>query len=505
MNGDVKRLVIVSNRLPVVLGRDDAGWTIRPGEGGLVTALAPVLRNRGGVWIGWPGCSAPDAGELRSLLQRGRARAGYDLEPVLLTEEEKEGFYDNFSNGILWPLFHNLPAPFQFQPNDWQHYRNVNRKFAEAVAAQARPGDYIWVHDYHLMNVARELREMNVENRVGFFLHIPFPPLDVFLRLPWRFEILKGLLDYELIGFQTLRDRRNFVQCVRTLLGVRRYVGKGQVLTAQTAQRSVRIGSFPIGIDFEEFSRQAVSDEAVSLLKRLRHEFSVMRVVLGVDRLDYTKGIPNRFHAFHQFLKKNPEQHRKVRFIQVVVPSRESVPTYLDVRREIDGIVGQINGQFTQPGWVPVHYFFRSLTRAELVAYYRLADVAFITPLRDGMNLVAKEYAACRVENEGVLILSEFAGAVDQLQRGALVVNPFDIEGMADTLVRAVEMPVREQRSRMRRLRRAVREQNIFWWVDAFLRAAFEHDLDDFPLLDTYLPSDEQGYSSDLSVASAHP
>jgi trehalose 6-phosphate synthase len=482
------RLIIVSNRLPIVATKREEGqWQIEAGSGGLITALVPVLKNRGGIWIGWPGV-VEEAIDLEKLLVNTTKKSGYTLKSVFLTEEEKNKFYQGFSNEIIWPLFHDLQSRCNFDPTYWQAYQEVNRKFADVIAQNFRKGDFIWVHDYHLMNIAKELRNTDLTGKTGFFLHVPFPPLDIFIKLPWRFQILQAILEYDLIGFQTLRDRRNFVQCVRTLIKDIVIQGKGPVLISHMENREVRIGAFPISIDYEAFSKHAATREVSERAQYLRGALLNGRIILGVDRLDYTKGVPERLKAFRSALIRFPELRGKVTFIQIVVPSRTDIPKYHELKIEIERLVSEINGQFTQPGWVPIHYIFRSLERTELIAYYRAADIALVTPLKDGMNLVAKEYCACSVHGDDVLILSEFAGAAAQLQSGALLVNPYDVEGMANAIYRAVTIHQKERRSRMRKLRRSIREQDIFWWVDSFLQAAIAQHLDDFPVLEDYVP-----------------
>jgi trehalose 6-phosphate synthase len=490
MKSPENRLVLVANRLPVVLERDREGWCARGSSGGLVTALAPVLKNRGGLWIGWPGVKEGDVADLESVLARGSRRAGFDLRAVHLTPEEIEQFYYGFSNEIIWPLFHDLQSHCNFDPDYWRAYLEVNRKYAEAVLKHAGPSDYVWVHDYHLMNVAHELREDGAGLGTGFFLHIPFPPLDIFLKLPWRHEILHGLLAFDLVGFQTLRDRRNFLQCIRALVKEAGFRGKGQVMTIEYAGREIRVGSFPISIDYEEFVRLSASTEVADKAWYMHEDLPDRQIILGIDRLDYTKGIPNRLAAFRNALTRYADLRGKVTLVQVVVPSREEIPEYYGLKTEIERMVGEINGHFARTDWVPIHYIYRRLDRTELLAWYRTAEIALITPLKDGMNLVAKEYCACNQEETGVVILSEFVGAAAQLQKGALLVNPYDIEGVADAIQRAYSMSREERRRRMRRLRQSIRRQGIFWWVDSFLQAAIARDLQDFPLLDDYLPED---------------
>lgn len=485
------RLVVVSNRLPFILSRDGDRWSLKPGSGGLITALAPVLRNRGGMWIGWPGGAENEMPDIDQILRAANKDSGYTLKPVNLNAEEKEKFYHGFSNEIIWPLFHDLQSLCNFDPSYWRVYENVNRKFADAIARNYKPNDFVWVHDYHLINVAKELRQQGLRAQMGFFLHIPFPPLDIFLKLPWRFQMLHALLDYDLIGFQTLRDRRNFLQCIRTLLPDATLIGKGQVIAARVGHREIRIGAFPIGIDYNEFAKKAASDDVHERVLRLRQDLPNRQIILGVDRLDYTKGISHRFEAYRTLLQRHPELQRKVTLIQVVVPSREDIPRYHHLKNEIERMVGELNGQFTQSGWVPLHYIYRSLSRNELLAYYRAASIGLVTPLKDGMNLVAKEFCAASAEEDSVLVLSEFAGAAAQLQRGALMVNPYNTEEVADALYQAFTMPKSERHARMRKLRRSIREYDIFRWVDSFLRAAIAKDLSDFPMPEEYIPQIE--------------
>jgi trehalose 6-phosphate synthase len=489
------RLIVVSNRLPYAFRRDAAGLlNAEPGGGGLVTALLPVLRHRGGVWIGWPGTSEASP-ELDGELAKVGEGAGYMLKGVPLTPEEVHNFYEGFSNEIVWPLFHDMQLLCNFDPAYWRTYREVNRKYARAVHETGVPGDFVWVHDYHLMAVAAELRQMGSEFRTGFFLHIPFPSPDIYLKLPWRMALIEALLQYDLIGFQTARDRRNFLQCARALVKDAEIEGRGQVVQVVACGRTVRVGNFPISIDFKSFLRQAAAPEVAARAKELHTLLPRRKLMLGIDRLDYTKGIPLRLRAFHDMLTRYPELRERISLIQVVVPSREDIKDYRELKTEIEQLVGKINGSFVDPGgWVPVWYVYRSLTRLELLAYYRAADIALVTPLKDGMNLVAKEYCACSIEEDCVLILSEFAGAAEQLAKGALLVNPNDIEGVADTIHRGFRMNEAERRKRMRWMRRSIREQDVFWWVDNYLRAAIAKDLRSFPQPESYVVDESTDY-----------
>ena len=463
------RLVIASNRLPIVIEKARGGWKSKPAIGGLVAALSPVMERQGGLWIGWPGVG--DEAPVRRLLGEFNRAHAYRLEPVKLTDDLVEQYYYGFSNRALWPLLHDLLGNCSFDQESWDAYETVNRRFARAIADHVRPGDHVWVHDYHLMLVAREMRRLEVRTRIGYFLHTPFPSADLVRRLPWRDQIVRGLLEFDLLGFHTLRDRRNFVQCVREMVpGVDPEIRRRQTVL-RIGRRTVRVGNFPIGIDFQLFAEAASSREVEEAAWYLHENLPKRQLVLGVDRLDYTKGIPERFWAFERLLEKHPELRGKVALVQVVVPSRARVPDYQNLKDLLDQEAGRINARFTKRGWVPIHYVYRSLDPIELLAHYRACEVALITPLRDGMNLVAKEYCAGSVDNNGVLILSEFAGAADQLGKAALLVNPFDVEGTADTIHRALSMPREERERRMKTLRAEVRRNDVHQWVSQFLGA----------------------------------
>jgi trehalose 6-phosphate synthase/phosphatase len=465
-----QRLVVVSNRLPIAVESTPTGSTVVPGSGGLVTALGPVLGDRGGKWIGWLGAAGADG--MRAALQEASDTLGYELEPVELTPEEIAGFYEGFANEVLWPLFHDFIPHCVFDPAYWPIYQKANRKFANATAKVIEDGDYVWIHDYHLMNVGAELRRMGVSHELGFFLHIPFPSYDMFSKMPWRLPILEGLLDYDLVGFQTTRDLRNFAQCVMALIEGARVHETGDLIRIEARGRTVRAGAFPISIDYEDFVHRAVENPVSELVARVRSQLPNRKLILGLDRLDYTKGIPERIRSFGLALERYPELRGNVTFLQVVIPSRTHVEEYQQLKREIDRLIGNVGGRFSQAGWAPIQYLFRRLTEKELLAYYRACDVALITPLKDGMNLVAKEYCACSLEDNGVIILSEFAGAAEQLRDGAIMVNPFDIEGVAEAIHEAVLMDPDDRRSRMHPLRESIRREDIYHWVEAFVAAA---------------------------------
>jgi trehalose 6-phosphate synthase len=470
-NENFDRLVIVSNRLPIALTRGVKGqWQVQPSPGGLVTAISPLLCKRGGLWIGWPGTL--EKVHLDEILTVASRDLGYTVKVVSLTEEEIKEYYYGFSNEIIWPLFHDLQTRCNFDPAYWNAYQAVNRKFARVVAKHIRTEDYIWVHDYQLMLVAKELRSMGVDSKIGFFLHTPFPPLDIWVKLPWHTKILEALLDYDVVGFQTRRDRNSFVRCIEAVHKGIQADARKQVCKITTPKREIGIGSFPISIDFRDFARQARSPMVQGASKQLREAYPGQQIMLGVDRLDYSKGIPEKLKAFRNALNRFDDLLGKITLIQVAVPSRKNIPEYQALRAEIEGLVGEINGIFTQPGWTPVHYMFRIMERTELLVYYLAADIALVTSLKDGMNLIAKEYCAANVDKSGVLILSEFAGAADQLHRDSLIVNPYDIEGLAEAIHHAYHMSIDERQRRMQKLRNSVAKRDVFWWVDSFLRAA---------------------------------
>ncbi len=484
MEPGLKRLVVVSNRLPVALKNEGGEWVVKPGAGGLVSALAPVLRDRGGVWIGWSGASDPSL-NVEELLEGFSARAGYELRTVQLTEKEVREYYFGFSNEVVWPLFHDLQTRCHFDPAYWQTYLDVNFRFAEQVARHTAPEDYVWVHDYHLMHQAFFLKSMGVKRSTGFFLHIPFPTPDIFMKLPWRWKIIQALTEFDMVGFQTTQDRDNFVRCVSHFIPECSVDGEGAVVTIHMDGHEFRAGAFPISIDFNQFANLAQREDVVQKTFKLREALKHRKIILGVDRLDYTKGIPERILAIRALLRRFPELTGRVNFVQVAVPSREDVEEYKELRDEIDLLVGRVNGEFSFPGWVPIHYHYRNLNREDLVAYYAAADIALVTPLRDGMNLVAKEYCACNTSETGVLILSEFAGAAAQMQEFAYLVNPYDLEGVARAVNQAFHWDKGERKRMMTALRDHVRSYNIFWWVDSFLQASFSKNLEDFPSVET--------------------
>lgn len=463
-----RELIVVSNRLPINICRHDGQWQIMPASGGLVTALEPLMRDCSGTWIGWPGCS--DEAPFRTLAQDFSSTHGYNIKPVPLTEDEVERYYSGFSNEALWPLFHDLLGNCKFVLEDYRAYESVNRKFAAIIAETGRDDQLVWIHDYQLMLCGGYLREVQPDRTLAFFLHIPFPSPDMFRRLPWAGRILKGLLAYDLIGFQTLRDQRNFVQCATSFIDQVKVARRQRRYTVLDHDgRHIKVCMAPISIDFAHFSESAAAPEVAEEALDLHVSYGQRQLILGIDRLDYTKGIPERFRAFERALEKYPELHQNCSLLQVVVPSRTTVPDYIELKAHLEQLAGNINGRFSEHDWVPLHYHFRSLEAVDLLAHYRAAEIALITPLRDGMNLVAKEFCACKRDNWGVLILSKFAGAADELGKDALVVNPYDVEMTADMIYAAFSMSAEEKQRRMSRLRRQIRRNDVQRWLHTYL------------------------------------
>jgi trehalose 6-phosphate synthase/phosphatase len=457
-----RRLLTVSNRLPITIVMEGGRPTVRRSSGGLATGLRDVHGRRNGVWIGWPGLPADDVASDAAEIHRQMAELR--VRPVELGGDQARTFYEEVCNSVLWPVVHDRLDRLPLRIGGWDVYEEVNQRFADVVEHEWRPGDVIWVHDYQLMRLPHILRERLPDARIGFFLHVPFPNPEIFFALPVRRWLVEGLLGADLIGFQTRRWRGHFTAALRRLLGIEmdadahvRYGG-----------RAIQLGIFPIGVDAATITSHAASLKVSAQVLSLRsaHE----RLILGIDRLDYSKGIPRRLIAFERFLTRHPEWHGRVRLIQLAVPSRGSVGAYRRFRREVEGVVGRINGRFATPSWTPIHYLHRSVDEVMLHALYRAADAMLVTPLRDGMNLVAKEFVAARSDEGGVLILSEFAGAADELT-DALIVNPYDVDAVADTIQAALAMDPAERRRRMGRLRTQVSTHTVQRWADGFLTA----------------------------------
>ncbi|TDE94213.1 trehalose-6-phosphate synthase [Occultella glacieicola] len=455
--------VVVANRLPVDIRIDVDGertWTRSPG--GLVTALDPIMRAKGGAWVGWSG--SPDAA-----LDPFDAD-GMWLAPVPLSSKEVAAYYEGFSNATLWPLYHDVIVDPEYHREWWNSYLEVNRRFAEAAAVAAAEHATVWVHDYQLQLVPQMLRRLRPDVRIGFFNHIPFPPVELFGQLPWRAQVIEGLLGADLVGFQRTGDAANFLRAVRRFTS---YGTRGQVITIgkhwTRPERHVRAATFPISIDSGQLDELARTEAVQQRAAEIRTELGDPDVLLlGVDRLDYTKGIRHRIKAFGELVAEKKLTVPATALVQVASPSREQVEQYKNLRQEVEVMVGNLNGEHGSLGRAAIYYMHHSYPQEEMAALYRAADVMLVTALRDGMNLVAKEYVAARSDLGGVLVLSEFAGAADEMSQ-ALLVNPHNIEGMKSAIMRAATMDPREGRRRMRALRKRVLEHDVTHWAGSFL------------------------------------
>ncbi len=495
--------LVLSNRLPVEPGPlgDGARWRSSPG--GLVTALQPVIAKSGGAWVGWTGEAAPsaataprrreglppglweDTGQVRAVtgpgtppaaaVQDGRA-GGPDLGAgdvhaisVALSEEEVDQYYEGFCNATLWPLYHDVTAPPVYSRRWWHSYVEVNHRFAATAAAHAARGATVWAHDYHLQLVPAMLRGMRADLRIGFFNHIPFPPYDLFAQLPWRREVVEGLLGADLVGFQTADGASNFLRACRRLTD-HHVQGPLVNIRRRTGEQAVaRVGAFPISVDSAGLSELAQRPETIERARQVRHDLGDPEVVLlGVDRLDYTKGLLHRLRAYGELLREGRLGPPGAVMVQVASPSRGEVEQYQRLREELERVVGGINGDFSPVGHPALHYLHQSFPKEEMAALYLAADVALVTPLRDGMNLVAKEYVACRYDLGGRLVLSEFTGAAEEL-RGAFLVNPHDIDSLKGQIMAAVEASPAQAERRMRRMRQRVSTNDVHRWASEFL------------------------------------
>lgn len=455
------RLVIISNRLPVSVEGEDGGFRYQPSAGGLATSLNALRDRMELVWLGWPGISVDKDHERESI--KDHLETEFGCLPLFLPQETFDRYYYGFSNRTIWPLFHYFPQHAQYEAEEWKAYKAINTLFKEKVLEIIEPGDRLWIQDYHLMLLPGMIREEVPEAIIGFFLHIPFPSYELFRELPWRDEILEGLLGADLVGFHSFGYARHFLSALLRIKALEHDFGRVFV-----GERMVRIDTFPLGVDVEKFSSASEIPEVRDKYSDLYAAAEGRKVVLSVDRLDFTKGILERLNAFETFLETHEEWQGKVTLIALCVPSRTGVPEYRQLKRRIDEAVGRINGQFGRPGWTPIWYLYRLLPFEELVPLYQLADVALVTPLRDGMNLVAKEYLASHSDATGVLILSETAGSAEELGE-ALIINPHDQKAIVEALEKALRMPEAEQKARNAPMIRRLRRYNTARWADDFL------------------------------------
>ena len=455
------RLVVVSNRVPVPDKKGTAP------AGGLAVALQSALEARGGLWLGWSGqsCGEDAIGPLRTLKD-----GNIDYALTDLTEKDVEEYYHGFANRVLWPICHYRLDLAEYGRREMAGYFRVNRFFASRLLPLIEEDDLIWIHDYHLIPLAAELRRQGVKNRIGFFLHIPWPAPDVFLTMPVHEELLTSLTAYDVIGFQTVHDRENFADCLARQ-GLGRRLGESRF---SVGERTFTAKPYPIGIETEAFAALARRAGETTLHRRMLQSLDGKSLIIGVDRLDYSKGITQRIDAFETFLTRHPDNQRQVTLLQITPKSRSEVPEYEAMQRALAEQAGRVNGALGTVDWVPIRYVNRSLRRPALAGLYRMAKLALVTPLRDGMNLVAKEFVVAQdPEDPGVLVLSRFAGAAEQLKE-ALLVNPYDTQGMAGSIQQALQMPLPERQMRHQKLMARIREYDVHWWRKSFLQALQE-------------------------------
>ncbi len=456
------RVIIVSNRLPVSVTKKSKNFNITSSVGGLTTGLSSFHKENNGLWVGWPGFTPADKNESLSLEKV--LFNDYNCLPVYLSASDLKKYYYGFSNRTLWPLFHYFTTYSGYEVSEWKAYKKVNRLFCRRLLEVIKPGDTIWVHDYHMLLLPEMLRQENVDAAIGLFLHIPFPSMEIFRYLPWREELLTGMLGSDLIGFHTYDYTRHFLSSVLRILGKEQEYG--QVVAGN---RLVKADTFPMGIDASRFSEAVLEESVIKERKTLLDKIKTEKILLSVDRLDFSKGIPQRLRAYELFLEKYPEWRNKVTFIMLCVPSRTKVEQYRLLKREVDELVGKINGRFGRPGWLPILYMYRSVPFEELVALYSEANLALVTPLRDGMNLVAKEFLACQGESgQGVLILSETAGAAAELGE-AVIVNPNDLAMVADAINLGLRIPEGEKAAANSIMIQRIKKYNIYRWAEDFV------------------------------------
>ncbi len=461
----MRRMLIISNRLPISVTKNKNNLNYTPSTGGLATGLSSFYQTYESVWIGWPGIITHKADEQQSIISRLKKE---NMLPIFLSRYQIEKYYEGFSNKTIWPLFHYFTQYAIYDNHLWEAYCHVNEIFCDEVLKIARSDDIIWIHDYQLMLLPGLIRAKLPETTIGFFLHIPFPSFEMFRTLPWRNEILNGLLGADLIGFHTYDYVRHFLSALTRLLGLDSTLGK-----LLFEDRTIKIDSFPMGIDYQKFSNGAQQKSVINEIKKVQKQVGDQKVILSIDRLDYTKAIPPRLKAYDLFLKENPQYRKKVILILVAVPSRSKVEHYRKLKEEVDELVGRINGEYGTFGWTPIWYLYRSLQFPSLSALYNLADIAMVTPFRDGMNLIAKEYIASKTDGRGVLILSEIAGASDELGE-AIQINPNDIENIKQALEEAIVMPADEQIRCNREMQKKLERYNVKRWAEDFIGSLLE-------------------------------
>ena len=454
------KTIIVSNRLPIKIKEENGALSYHASEGGLATGLGSIYKEGDNIWVGWPGLAISKDNQKKEVEVELKQQ---NMKPVFLSTQEIEDFYEGFSNETLWPNFHYFNQYTIYDEDLYQAYKKVNKKFAKQIATVIEDGDTLWIHDYQLLLLPQMIRESFPNSSIGFFLHIPFPSYESFRQIPWRRELLNGMLGSDFLGFHTYDDMRHFLSSVNRLAGLSNANGRITV-----KNRLVMVDALPMGIDYDKYEKSASSPETIAREVRYRTSIGDVKMMLSIDRLDYSKGIPQRLRAFEQFLEKHEEFREKVSFLMVVVPSRDTVPKYKQLKEEIDLLVGRINGKYGRLNWTPIHYFYRSFPLPALSAFYRMAHVGLVTPLRDGMNLVCKEFIASKLDKKGVLILSEMAGASKELS-DSILINPNNIDEMVNAIHTALTMPDEDQISHMETMQGSLRRYNIHSWVKLFM------------------------------------
>ncbi len=458
------RTIIISNRLPVQIRKKEDACEIQASIGGLATGLRSVHQAKDSLWLGWCGLADEELNEEQSLKIEKELLSKYKCAPVFLSKENIELYYNCFSNKTLWPLLHHFPMLTTYQAEYWEGYQKVNRMFFERLKKYIQPDDIIWVHDYQLLLLPQMIKSHFKRSRVGFFLHIPFPSYEIFRLLPWRSEVLEGMLGSDLIGFHTYDYARHFISSVRRILRMDATLG-----TISTGRREVAVDVFPMGIDYEKFYNASDLTAVKKRIRKFRQGLDPLKIMLSVDRLDYTKGIPNRLLAYDRFLEKYPKWKEKVALVLIVAPSRTDVDTYQDLKREVDELVSRINSKHSTIGWAPIAYFFRAFSFEGLAALYGMSDVLLVTPLRDGMNLIVKEYIATRKDKQGVVVLSETTGAASELGE-AILVNPNNNEEIADAIDQAFLTSIEDQIKANTLMHQRLEHYNVDVWAKEFLR-----------------------------------
>lgn len=454
------KIIIIANRLPVKIERNERGFTAVRSEGGLATGLGSLETDSEIFWVGWPGIHTENEKEKRQITEQLHEM---NFHPVFLSASQIENYYEGYSNSTIWPLCHYFFSFIEYRSEYWESYREVNRLFCKESAPYVGKDDLVWVQDYQLMLLPAMLRAEKPDANIGYFHHIPFPSYELFRVLPEREEVLQGLLGADLIGFHTHDYMRHFISAIYRVLNLNCTLDE-----INLKDRIVHVDVFPMGINYEKYHNAPSLPEVQKRIQRLRREWKDKTVILSVDRLDYSKGILHRLQGFGQFLEHHPEYHRKVSLAMIVVPSRDNVDIYADLKTKIDQAIGELNGQYSKPGWTPVFYFYRSFSFEELISMYYLAGIALVTPVRDGMNLVAKEYLASKNDNSGVLILSEMAGAAIELQE-AIIINPNDTTEIEQAIVEALRMPEEEKQDRLRKMQQRVASHNVKRWAGDFV------------------------------------